>query len=482
MTPEPSFLLTTSFYLGSMICILLAFHDFIRNVPPYQKNRFRIAILGTLFVIVVFSVYLGLLYIMVGLFPTTESPYVAIGGINKEFENFRLIAPILLSVMYFGSSKTCLRIAGKDICLYYRLLQVFIGFLTTPLNQEEVSRVIQQNQVESLQSFLNNSINKSNDLSIHIPSGNFDLESIKKELHQAEDGVAFLEDIKSRKETIDIALSRIKQNIDKIRKGYLEKLKTAVSSLVEMNTSNALFADFTIRYFEILPSQKSKVAYPLIRALAMAIIGAIFFALIYQKTGTDYEISVRVFLISLSLFSFLLWFNWLDKCSLSIEGASLVIMLGIAAGASGSITFCLIDPKSGILWTWIEKNILGIDKQNVQLTILNILLSIEGLKLIKGIIMGTAASLIVYFFRFLIVKRIRNIVNVFFLLIIAGFIVFSLGELLWLIMSNKNLLEKNLWGDVWPIGAAGTILSVVIAMVSAVLHNEAKALPHNRNA
>ena len=172
MEPEPSFLLTTSFYLGSMICILLAFHDFIRNVPPYQKNRFRIAILGTLFVIVVFSVYLGLLYIMVGLFPTTESPYVAIGGINKEFENFRLIAPILLSVMYFGSSKTCLRIAGKRYCLYYRLLEVFIGFLTTPLNQEEVSRVIQQNQVESLQSFLKNSIDKSNDLSIHIPSGN----------------------------------------------------------------------------------------------------------------------------------------------------------------------------------------------------------------------------------------------------------------------------------------------------------------------
>ncbi|MGB8427795.1 MAG: hypothetical protein WCD88_18560 [Desulfobacterales bacterium] len=473
---EPSTLLIISFYLGSLIVVLLAFHDFRKNVPSYQKNHLRIAIVSTLFIIVVLVIYWGLLFVMVGLSINFRPPFVEIVGSNSEFANFRLIAPIILSIMYFGSTKACVRVAGKDICVYYRLLQVFTGFLTTPLDEKDISRVIKQNQVDVLQEFLKSSIDKAGDLGIRMPPGDFGLKGVKEDLRQAENGVSFLEDIKSRSETLDAALVRVKQGLDRIRESYLEKLKIAVSNLVAMNTSSALFADFTIRYFGILPPNQTTVSYPLIRTIAMAIIGAVPMALIYERTGSNYDIAVRVFLLSFALIAFLLWFLRLTSCSWTIEGTFLALLLGIAAGTCASIVFCLVEPKAGLVLTWVETKILRVSGTTANFGFVDFLRSIDGLKVLKGLQMGAAASFIVHCFRHLVVKRIKNMVLLFFLLIATGFFVFSFGELVWLAVSQKGLTAAEFWEKIWPLGASGAILSFVIALVSAALHIERSAL------
>ena len=127
-----------------------------------------------------------------------------------------------------------------------------------------------------------------------------------------------------------------------------------------MNTSSALFADFTIRYFGILPPNQTTVSYPLIRTIAMAIIGAVPMALIYERTGSNYDIAVRVFLLSFALIAFLLWFLRLTSCSWTIEGTFLALLLGIAAGTCASIVFCLVEPKAGLVLTWVETKILRV--------------------------------------------------------------------------------------------------------------------------
>lgn len=476
MDTEPSALLIVSFYLGSLICVLLAFYDFRKNVPPYQKNHLRIALVSTLFILVVLVIYWGLLFVMVGLSIVVKPPFVEIVGSSTEFANFRLVAPILLSIMYFGSSKACVRIAGKDICLYYRLLQVFTGFLTTPLDHEDISRVIKQNQVEVLQGFLKSSIDKSRDLGIQMPPGDSGLKGVREELRQAESGVAFLEDIKDRNETLDMALFRVKQDLDRKRESYLEKLKTAVGNLVEMNTNSALFADFTIRYFGILPPSRTTVSYPLIRTIAMAIIGAVAMALIYERTGTNYEIAVRVFLLFFALITFLLWFLRLADCSWTIEGTFLVLLLGVAAGVSASIIFCLVEPKTGLVWAWVELKILGANGREMQFGFVDFLRSIDSLKVLKGLLMGAAAGFTVHCFRHLVVKRVKNMVLLFFLLIVTGFFFFAFGEMVWLVVSNNKLAEGEYWDPIWPIGASGAILCFVIALVSAALHIERRSL------
>ena len=356
-------LLVTSYIFGCLICILLSVSDFQKNVPKYQTNKLRIITLNTFFVIVILLVYIGLLYILVGLTIIKEPPYISTISRNTEFEKFRLISPLLLSIIYFGASKSCLTIGGKDICVYDRILQVFINFLSIPFDQEELLPKIQKEKVKALQKFLREIDDKATIFGVKSSGKDSDLEKLQKDMDKETDRIEFLGDIQSRNEKIVEALEREKQKLDRATEIYLDELKTKVKDLIETNTSNPLFAEFALGYFDIAPIQKKikhdKVPYPIIRSITMALVGALPISLIFERTQTDYEIVARIFLIASALFVFLIWFVWLPKFLWKIESAFYVILLGIVAGVCGSLVFELVKPNGGILNEWIQINWMG---------------------------------------------------------------------------------------------------------------------------
>lgn len=477
-----NYLLLGSYCLGCLICILLSIFDFQRNVPPYQDNKIRIAIFTFLFVLVVLVIYIFLLYLLVGLYISDKFPFIYVTGDSAEFSRYRLISPILLSVLYFGASKACLPIGGKDICLYSVLLKVFVGFLTVPLDQEALLRIIKQKQVDSLESFHKQSIDKAKSLDIKIPEEGNTLSKIQNEINVLSERIDFLKDIQSRRESLSDALFRLEKHMDKIREDYLVKLKNSVKLLVEINTSNLLFADFAIRYFDIIPrvrlTKEVSLSNLFVRTIAMAIIGALALSLTYEGRS-EFDVIQRIPLLSLSLLVFLFWFIWLDRFSWSIDHLLGVILLGMAAGASGAIMFDIINPNHSIFSQWGDSltNNTG-DNSILHLKVL--IDNIQPYNVLRGLLMGGTASFIVYLFRYVMVKRIDNMLILYVVLACAGFITFSFGELIWFVFSIDIMSMKNdLWKMIWPSSMTVAVLTIVIGLVSNILHAERRVLNIN---
>ena len=87
---------------------------------------------------VVFVVYAGLVSILVGIDPSFEAPYITIAETKTSFKNYRILAPIIIAILYFGATQASITIAGKEIRIYEKVLPVFIGFLAIPINHDEI--------------------------------------------------------------------------------------------------------------------------------------------------------------------------------------------------------------------------------------------------------------------------------------------------------------------------------------------------------
>ena len=76
----------------------------------------------------------------------------------KELQKFRIISPIILAILYFGASRASIKFGSRDICIYDRILSIFVSFLSIPVNQDKILRAIKDNQIDSLEEFYRQSI------------------------------------------------------------------------------------------------------------------------------------------------------------------------------------------------------------------------------------------------------------------------------------------------------------------------------------
>lgn len=470
------YFLTISYLLGCIICCIMAVTDFKRNVPAYQTNGTRILIYASLFTLVVLVVYIGLLEVLVGVSPSTEPPYLkTTEGVN-HFQEYRKIAPILLAILYFGASRASIKIGDRDFAFYEKLLQVFTSFLAIPVAKEVLMRELESKQIESLEEFCQRSAETSPNFVRNCSEGFEELGGHRQDLKQFHDRIAILEEMKKDNESVDVALNRIRKEEDSVRKSYLRDLQKVARTIIEQNTSNPVFSDFAIRYFQILPQGRKNPKLPfstlLIRTMAFAILGALVISATIQTGDYDYSFIPRVFMISMGLFFFLLSFLWLDRCSWTIDGTCRMLLIGFMAGIIGSIMFILLDTETD----FIERIFSSIFSDTAVTPIKifgEIIKSLDINTIFKGAIMGATSGSLVFVFRFKVVRLIDNMTLVFIFLAIAGFMVYMLGGLAW---EHINTASE---GTSWQDGVMISILCITIAMVSNVLHLEKGLVAEN---
>lgn len=477
VTSTTDIMLITSYFLGCLFCIILSVIDFRNHIPKSQLNNIRVIIHNVLFAIVILFFYVVFLHIIVGVTISYESPYIVTTTGSTDFKEYRIIAPILFAFFYFGASKTCIPIGGKEICLYDRTLQVFLNFLSITIDQKEINRQIKNKQVDVLQDFINKVDEKSSYFGLKGKYEKINLEKIKNDLDRESDRVKFLEDIKSKNENIIEALEKEKKKLNKVTENYMDELMLIAQRLIDSNTNNPLFSEFLIEFFKITPIEKEKkfdkVIHPIIRTVVMAIIGAFPLSAIFGTFGSQYEIITRIALIALALFSFLIWFILLPKLKPTFENNFIAIFIGIIAGFIGGMTFGFIDPKEGFIYNWIHSNILEESGESFIFSLSSLIQSIHGNQIIRGIIFGMISTFFVYFFRYNIVKRIKKILNVYFIMIISSFIFTAFLLLIWSPFSEERLTTPmEYWTFIWPDSSVMAILTVIIGLVSNVLHLE----------
>ena len=153
MSSDPDYVILASYTLGAMICAFKAVQDFKARVPYNQTSKLRIFIHTLLFTSVILVVYVGLVKVLVGLAPQFQPPFLDITMGQADFEKHRIIAPIIIAILFFGATQASIRLAGKDIQVYESLLQVFVKFIAVPFEQEAVLRELTDKEIESLEDF-----------------------------------------------------------------------------------------------------------------------------------------------------------------------------------------------------------------------------------------------------------------------------------------------------------------------------------------
>lgn len=463
------YFLIISYLLGCVICCIMAVTDFRRCVPVYQTNKTRVLIYTSLFTLVVLVVYIGLLEVLVGVSPSTEEPYIKTTQGANGFQEYRKIAPILLALLYFGASRASIKIGNRDFAFYDKLLQVFTSFLAIPVEKEVLIRELENKQIESLEEFCERSAETSPNFVSSCSEGFGELGSHRQNLKQYHDRISILEEMKKDNESADDALNRIRKEEDSVRKAYLSDLQKVARTIIEKNTSNPVFSDFAIRYFQISPQGRENPKLPfstlLIRTVAFAILGALVMAATIQTETHDFSFIPRVFMISVGLSFFLLSFLWLDRCDWSIDGTCRVLLIGIVAGVVGSIIFHLLNTSTNFIGR-LFLSIFGDTDVPLIKVLRDFFESLDINTIFKGAIMGATSGIMVFIFRFKVIRRINNMTLVFLLLASAGFAVYMVGGLVWAYISPVS--EQASWQD----GVMISILCITIAMVSNVLHLE----------
>jgi len=470
------------FYCGAIICILFAFLDFKSHIPAYQKNIYWNYTVSVLFVFVVLLIYAGLCYIMVGIKIVEQFPFIGVIEKTATLESVRPIAPLILSLMYFSATKSTLKIMGKEICLYNRLLQVFIGFISHRLNSEEITGFIdKENEIKSFQNFLKHSIEKKDHLQLEIPPGNHNFNAEREKVQEIAHGVALLEEIDRNGESLSLVLNRQKKTLDETQADYSEKLKKAVKDLIDLNTKNSLFTEFIFQFFRLKQPGStpglSEQKHPIIRTIALSLIGSIPLTIIYN-VDSEFEIATLFFILAASLFAFLFWFLGLARCKWSVNGALMAILIGMVAGMCGSIIFDIFNPKTAITIKSISEVLKINDFTQVLSGLWNEIVKIDKNQLLKGLLYGGGGSGTVYFFRYLIVRRFHLLkqfkytIFPYLLLGIIGFFLFSIGAAIAVSLQLEHFVFQEFWHRVWKPGVLGAVLSIIIAVLSDIVYLE----------
>jgi hypothetical protein len=476
MSSNPDYVILASYTLGAIICAFKAAQDFKSRVPYNQTSKLRIFIHTLLFTSVVLVIYVGLVKVLVGLAPQFQSPFLDITTGQAEFEKHRIIAPIIIAVLFFGATQATIRLAGKDIQVYESLLQVFVKFIAVPFEQEAILRELTDKEIESLEDFHEQVFRRSKALGIGQQEHDSEIAIEKSGLEQSNDRIRYLEELRSGNISIDQAMSKLEETVDQRNQEYLEKLMASAKQLIETNTANHLFADFTLKYFDIDPPPmvRSETLWGLLmRTVAMSVIGAVLIAGVVEAFGRDlppYSVSTHVAVLFVSIFTYLMWFVWLDRFTNTLNGFCKSIVLGVVAGFCGGIVYMLIDPETDLA---IEFVVILLDDDGWRAKLAEfeqLVLLMNKVDLIQSALMGSTASVVVHCFRFYVVPRIRNILGIFCLMAPTGFLLYFSGNLVWVLISDNSLAD--FWVTGTREGIIVGVLTIVIALVSNVLHRE----------
>ena len=146
---------------------------------------------------------------------------------------------------------------GKEICIYNKVLQVFIGFLSHRIDNRMISDLIKEKQIEALQDFLEKSMEKKNKLHLEIPPVDQDFSEQREKVQELTHGVQLLEKIKNFNDSIESIIEVEKRKLGTAQEIYLNKLKGSARQFIEVNTGNSLFSHFIFDYFG-LESDKNR--------------------------------------------------------------------------------------------------------------------------------------------------------------------------------------------------------------------------------
>jgi len=221
MSSEPDYWIFTSYVLGALICALKAIYDFKASVPFNQTSKLRIWIHTLFFTSVILVVYVGLVNVLVGLAPQFEPPFVDIRSGRAEFENYRIIAPIIIAILFFGATQATIKLYGKDIHVYESLLQVFARFLAVPFEKQKILDELTNREIESLEDFHAEVFRDS--MTFGIGQRRFDNEvaRVKSSLDKSNDRIQYLEQLRTRGTSLGEAISKLEDDVDQQKQNYV---------------------------------------------------------------------------------------------------------------------------------------------------------------------------------------------------------------------------------------------------------------------
>ena len=474
-----------SAYIAIGILILLCLYDFKKNIiKPDIMLIYWCALLFFIFLNIV--VYVGLLNIVAGVKFNLTQFYFYFSGTETKGVKFeaRLLSPILISLLYFGTGSAKFKFHNKEFSIYERMLTIFRNMFTyKTLTEDKIEEHLinlgdqTEKLTEKVEEF--HELAERNEWRVEKKKW----KNIEKdnEIYSRQTRLLNLIAVELSKKPMDQStINNIRNTITEENKNIKERLNKKIrkyifnSIMPHVQNEKALqdVARFLgVDIYEIIEKPEPQ---PLSRVLALSLIGGITLSITLQlfkffelkskmaefapQASLDYE---SMFYLCMSMFVFLYCFSFLGKTKDKTNGFFTATLLGAAGGFHSHLIYKLLT-KGSIIYRAQDPLALALEALN---------------NCMWGLILGIVAAVVSFFFsRFASMKISRTFLR-YVGIAIAG------GAAFWLIFWVRYMIEATQMGLYRHARtfSIGFIVLLSIAFVSGVLERRRYSTEMGKN-
>ena len=434
-------LLNITCFGGLLLLNFFCFLDFKQNIiRPKSRLPFYSALVLFLFANTV--IYIALLSFSVGIdfgFKPNVLFYYgkAMESPDISFQ-YRHVAPIIVSVLYFGTGKARFQIFGKEFSLYDNMIHLFRRMFPLSLGaSKQLSNYLNQlgEETEKLNKVIENLHDLATERSWKIP--NEEWNGIESDQKLIENDINFLREIdcsiSENLHELDIhkTKEKIGDEIKNLRIGINTRLKKYIRNVIATNIRDEMALHDIAQILDIAePDQLLHKRPPsfFARSLGLSFLCGTSLGTVLQLAQTPHGPYERILFLCVGFFIFLSIFTFIKNRKKTVEGFSGTLALGAIAGFLGHLAF-----EYSYRIVHFKINLLNIE------TLVEI-----AQRCILGMALGTFSALIAFCFRYYLGDRIHKTTNKFLSMGIAGgfvfwFLLLAFGEMTCSILSCPQI-------------------------------------------
>jgi hypothetical protein len=487
-----------SAYIAIGILILLCLYDFKKNIiKPDIMLIYWCALLFFIFLNIV--VYVGLLNIIASVKLNLTQFYFYFSDTETKGIKFqtRLLSPIMISLLYFGTGSAKFKFHNKEFSIYERMLNIFRNMFPYKTGTEEKIEKHLKNlgdQTEKLTEKVEelHELAERNEWRIE----KHQWKSIEKDtkIYSRQTGLLNQIGVELSKKPMDQStINNIRDTITEENKNIKEqlnkKIRKYIFNSILPHVQNAKALQDVARFLgvdihEIIERPEPQ---PLLRVLALSLNGGITLSITLQMlkffelkskmaefAGAGYSSQsamgftpqasldfAAMFYLSMSMFMFLYCFSFLGKTKYNVNGFFSTTLLGAAGGFLGHLTYIMLT-KVFIIYSASDPMTLALEAL---------------MDCMWGLILGIVAAVVSFFFNHFACMKISRILLRYFGIALAG------GVVYWLVFWVRYTIEVTQLSPYRHAQAffIGFIALLCVGFVSGVLEHKGRSTDYQKH-
>jgi hypothetical protein len=299
-------------------------------------------------------VYISLLSLTVGVEFNPHKFSFYWGGENLTLFRYRLISPLLVALLSFGTGKAKFQYADKEFSIYDSLLNFFRSMFSLSLEaSKQLKTAIEKlgEETEKLTLVIDNLHLLSEERKWVLPKDLWKDISGDKQLIEGE--IALLNQIDDnldrenfeRHNVVELR-NHIAIRITKVRVFINNRLKRYIRKVIVKNIKDERAIEKIADIINVSnPSELVSTDPPNYgaRSLGLSILCGTVLGMVHQFTGQVHSPNQRIFYLCIAFFVFFFLMSFLNRMKPTVEGFSFALALGAVAGFSAHFSFEIIN-------------------------------------------------------------------------------------------------------------------------------------------